>query len=248
LIELYENEIIDDLLIGGLKIIQKKSGFRFSIDAVLLAHFAAVKKGNKIIDLGTGTGVIPLILTTRAQDLEITGVEIQKDMAQMAKRSLFLNHLEQVKIINADLRELGTEHYGRYDLVTSNPPYLPLKQGKISPIEGIALARHEVKCSMEDVIRTAQQLLKNQGKFALVHRAERLAEIIACLKSYSLEPKRLRLIHPYLAKPANLLLIEAVKGAKPGLKVHEPLIIYNADGTYTREILEYYCGGETCES
>lgn len=247
MVEIRENETIDDLILGGLKIIQKNSGFRFSLDAVLLAHFVAVKKGSKIIDLGTGTGVIPLILTTRAQELEITGIEIQKEVAQMAKRSMDLNHLDMVRIINTDLRNMGQEHYGRYDVVISNPPYLPLNQGKISPSEEIAISRHEIKCSLEELIKSAGKFLKNQGKFALVHRAERLAEIISLLKLYTLEPKRIRFIHPYQAKPANLLLVEAIKGASPGLTVHTPLVVYKDDGTYAKEILEYYGGDMTCE-
>ncbi|KJS18796.1 MAG: hypothetical protein VR72_21555 [Clostridiaceae bacterium BRH_c20a] len=246
MVDVRENESIDELILGGLKIIQKTGGFRFSLDAVLLAHFATVKKGYKVIDLGTGTGVIPLILTTRALELNITGVEIQEEVAQRAKRSLALNQLKNIKIITADLRNLGEEHLGHYDLVISNPPYLTLNQGKISPSEEIALSRHEIKCSLEDLIRSAQKLIKNQGRFALIHRAERLAEIIAYLKVYKLEPKRIRLIHPYLAEAANLVLIEVIKGAKPGLTVHTPLVIYNGDGTYTKEILDYYDGGETC--
>ncbi|KJS87909.1 MAG: hypothetical protein JM58_02565 [Peptococcaceae bacterium BICA1-8] len=248
MVDVRENESIDDLILGGLKIIQKTGGFRFSLDAILLAHFATVKKGYRIIDLGTGTGIIPLILTTRAHELDITGVEIQEEAAQMAKRSLALNQLLDIKIINADLRKLGEEHWGHYDLVISNPPYLTLNQGKISPSEEIALSRHEIKCSLEDLIRSGEKLVKNRGKFALIHRAERLAEIIAHLNTYKLEPKRIRLIHPYLAESANLLLVEAIKGGKPGLTVHTPLVVYNADGTYTKEILNYYYGGETCDS
>lgn len=243
--EIRENETLDDLILGGLKIIQKNSGFRFSLDAVLLAHFPEVKDGFKIIDLGTGTGVIPLILTTRAKNLRITGVEIQGEIARMAQRSMDLNQLNQVKIINADLRSLGREHYGKYDLVISNPPYLPVNQGKISPIQEIALSRHELMCSLEELIFAAKKLVKNSGKVALIHRSERLAEIIAGLKAKGLEPKRIKPIHPYLKKPANLILVEAIKGAKSGLILDSPLVVYNEDGTYTEEILKYYYGGET---
>lgn len=246
MVEIFDNETIDDLILGGLKIIQKKKGFRFAIDAVLLAHFATVKKGAKIIDLGTGTGVIPLILSTRGRDLEITGVEIQKQVAQMAQRSIALNHLEGIKIINTDFNDLDSMHHTKYDLVVSNPPYLPVDRGKISPSEEIALSRHELKCSLEDLVKSAVLLLKNQGRFALIHRSDRLAEIIALLTTHKLEPKRIRLVHPFFGKPANLLLVEAIKGAKTGVAVHEPLVIYDNDGKYTKEILEYY-GGETCE-
>ncbi|NLT95140.1 MAG: tRNA1(Val) (adenine(37)-N6)-methyltransferase [Clostridia bacterium] len=240
-----DTETIDDLILGGLRVIQKTGGFRFSLDAVLLAHFVAVKDGYKIIDLGTGTGVIPLILTTRARNLEITGVEIQEEIALMAQRSIKLNNLEQVTIFNADLRALGPEHYGKYDLVVSNPPYLPVNQGKISPIKEIALSKHEITCTLEDLVITAGKLAKNSGKIALIHRAERLPETISLLKGKGLEPKRLRAVHPYQKRPANLILIEAVKGAKPGLAIESPLIVYNDDGTYSDEILTYYNGGET---
>jgi tRNA1Val (adenine37-N6)-methyltransferase len=246
LVEIFANETIDDLILGGLKVIQKKKGFRFALDAVLLAHFASLKRGNKIIDLGTGTGIIPLILSTRAKDLKITGVEIQQEVAQMARRSVTLNNLKDIEIVNADLRNIGSEQHGQYDLVISNPPYLPIGQGKISPIEEVALSRHELECSLEDLVKSAALLLKNKGNFALVHRPERLGEIISLLTKFKIEPKRIRLVHPFLNKNANLVLIEATKGTKPGLIVHEPLVIYHDDGVYTKEIMEYYDGGETC--
>lgn len=244
--DIRENETVDDLILGGLRIIQKSSGFRFSLDAVLVAQFAFVKNGLKIIDLGTGTGVIPLILTTRAQNLDITGVEIQEEIALMAQRSMKLNNLDQVTIIHGDLRRLGQEHYGKYDLIISNPPYLPVNQGKISPAKEIAISRHEIMCSLEDLILAAAKLAKNQGRFALIHRSERLAEIITILKANGMEPKRMRFVHPYLKRPANLILLEAIKGAKPGMTIDTPLVVYNDDGTYTREIQKYYDGGETC--
>lgn len=244
-VEIKENETIDDLILGDLKIIQKRDGFRFSLDAVLLAHFAHLKKGAQIIDLGTGTGIIPLLLSTREVGLEILGVEIQKAIAEMAQRSIALNALKQIQVINEDFRELGREHFNRYDLVISNPPYLPVAQGKISPKEEIAVARHELKCTLEDLIKAASKFMVDKGRLALIHRAERLAEIISYAKSYNLEPKRLRLIYPYLNQTANLVLVEAIKGGKPGLQVQKPLIVYNEDGSYTQEILEYYLSGVT---
>ncbi|MDK2822278.1 MAG: tRNA1Val (adenine37-N6)-methyltransferase [Clostridia bacterium] len=245
-VKIKENETVDDLILSGLKIIQKTSSFRFSIDAVLLAHFVTVKKKDKVIDLGTGTGVIPLIISTREKELDLTGIEIQEEMAEMAKRSMLLNNLTDIKIIAGDFRKLGKEFNNKFNLVVSNPPYLPLNQGKISSIPEIALSRHEIKCTLGELMETAARLLKNQGRFTLIHRAERLGQIIALLQKEKLEPKRMRLVHSHFNKPANLVLLESVKGASPSLKVYEPLIIYNQDGSYTNEILNYYFGGEAC--
>jgi len=245
LVEIRENETIDDLIISDLKIIQKSKGFRFSIDAVLLAHFATVKKRDKVIDLGTGTGVIPLILSSREADLDLTGIEIQAEMAEMSSRSMVLNKRADIKIIQGDFRKLDKMFNDKFDLVVSNPPYLPINHGKISPIPQVAISRHEIKCNLDELVQTAARLLRFQGRFALIYKVERLSEIFRELQKGSLEPRRMRLIHPQINKPANLVLIEAVKGAKSDLKILEPLIIYNQDGAYTKELLEYYFGGET---
>ncbi|MFZ7102176.1 MAG: tRNA1(Val) (adenine(37)-N6)-methyltransferase [Peptococcaceae bacterium] len=244
--ELRENEVIDDLILTGLKIIQKTDNFRFSIDAVLLAHFVTLRNGDKIIDLGTGTGVIPLILTTRQTGLAITGVEIQKEMADMAARSVKLNNLENITVMNEDLRRLDPTFFTNHDLVVANPPYFPINQGKVNPVKEIALARHEITCTIKDLIATAQKLLKDKGRFSLVHRAERLGEIIVILVQAGLEPKRIRFVHTYDNKPANLVLIEAMKNAKSGVIIQEPLIVYTEKGSYSAEVFKYYFGGETC--
>jgi len=245
MVEIKDNETVDDLLISGLKIIQKARGFRFSLDAVLLAHFVTVKEKDKVIDLGTGTGIIPLLLTTRAKGLDLTGVEIQKEIAEMAQRSMILNGLNEIKIMNEDLRQIPKSFNGQYDLVVANPPYLPLNQGKISPLPEVAISRHEIKCSLEELVRTAARLLKPQGRFALIHKSDRLTELMLVLKANDLEPRRMRLIHPKLEKNANLVLLEARKGAQPYLEVLNPLIVYERDGSYSQELLEYYLGGES---
>lgn len=237
-----ECEIIDD--IGyGLKIIQRQKGFKFGIDAVLLSHFTTIKKQDKIVDLGTGSGIIPLLLYgIHHGDITITGIEIQKVYAEMAQRSVKLNGLEgHIRIINADLKDapdmLGCENF---DVVVTNPPYRKASVGKVSPSDERAIARHELLCSLEDVIKASARLLKYSGRFAMVHLPERLPEIIFLLKKYRLEPKRLRLVYPYSQSPPNLLLIECVKGGKPQLNILPPLIVYRDDGHYTDEILNIY--------
>ncbi|MFZ5944516.1 MAG: tRNA1(Val) (adenine(37)-N6)-methyltransferase [Bacillota bacterium] len=242
-----ENETVDDLILSGLKIIQKKNGFRFSIDSVLLTHFPAVKKGDRIIDLGTGTGVVPLLMSTRGEDLALTGIEIQEEIAEMARRSVELNNLSRVEIIQGDLRKLNKEMFNHFNLVVSNPPYLPVNQGKVSPQPEVALARHEIMCTLSELVQTAKKLLKEKGRLAMVHRAERLGEIMYELHKHGLCPSRLRLVYPHLDKHANLVLIEAVKGSGVSLKVEKPLIVYKDETCYTDELLNYYFGGGTCE-
>lgn len=239
-----EHEVIDD--IGhGLKIIQRQKGFKFGIDAVLLSHFVTIKKHDKIVDLGTGSGIIPLLLYGiygGKNNLNITGIEIQKIYAEMAQRSIKMNSLEQhIKVIHADLKDapniLG---YESFDVVITNPPYRKASIGKISPCDERAIARHELLCSLEDIITTSFKLLKYGGRFAMVHLPERLSEIIFLLKKYALEPKRMRLVYPDDRSPSNLLLIECVKGGKPQLNILPPLIVYRHDGNYTDEILNIY--------
>lgn len=242
LVEIKDDESLDDLILSGLKIIQKKAGFRFAIDAVLLAHFTSLKSKDRVIDLGTGTGIIPLLLTTRCQDLEITAIDIQEDVVEMAKRTLKLNNLNNIRIIQGDFRKLANLEKGSFSLVVSNPPYLPLNQGKISPREEIALSRHELKCNLQELVATASRLLKIGGRFSVVYRSERLAELINEFTKEKIEPKRLRLVYPQLDKSSNLVLLEGIKGAKPGLKIEEPLAVYDGQGNYTQEVLKFYGG------
>ena len=238
---LKDGERIDDLLIGGLKIIQSQFEFCFSLDAILLAHFATVRQGGQAVDLGTGTGVIPLLLTTRGIG-HVSGVEFSPSMAEMANRSIGLNELQQkVKIIHGDLckvKELLPA--GEYDLVVSNPPYRPVGGGFISPNDRVAMAKHEVTATLQDVVNAARHLVKSRGRFAMVHLPERMSEILVAMSQADLEPKRLQLVHSAIDKKPKMLLVEGTRGAKPGLEVLPPLIVYQANGSYSDEIQKYY--------
>lgn len=238
---LKDGERIDDLLIGELKILQSEFEFCFSLDAILLAHFAMVRQGGQAVDLGTGTGVIPLLLTTRGIG-HVSGVEFSPSMAEMANRSIVLNQLEhKVKIIHGDLckvKELLPA--GECDLVVSNPPYRPVGGGFISPNDRVAMAKHEVTATLQDVVNAARYLLKTRGRFAMVHLPERMSEILVAMSQAGIEPKRLQLVHSTIDKKPKMLLIEGMRGAKPGLEVLPPLIVYQADGSYHDEIQKYY--------
>lgn len=238
---LADGERFDDLQINGLKVIQHKDQFRFSVDAVLLAHFAYLKKKTRIIDLGTGTGVIPLLLTTRGADT-ITGIEINPVMAKLAQRSVSYNRLDdKIKIVQGDLREIRNLFpSGSFDLVVSNPPYRPVEQGKMSELDAVAMARHEVSATLEDVVKTARYLLNMRGRFAMVHLPERLAEIIVIMHSVGIEPKRLQFVHSKIERKPVLILIEGIVGAKAGMTIEKPFTIYNEDGSYHRDIMKYY--------
>lgn len=237
-----EGERIDDLLSPSFKIIQHERHFRFAIDAVLLANFTTVKKDEFVIDLGTGTGVIPLLLAGRQQPRRVIGIEIQNMLVDMARRSVLLNSLEDY----IDIRELDLKNaaeqlgYGIADVVTANPPYRPVDNGEKNLLEPVAIARHEVCCTLQDVLKSASQLLKNRGRFYMVHLAERLSDIIATAKLYRLEPKVLRMVHSYVQNQAKLVLIQMVKGAQSSLQVLPPLIIYDRPGCYTAEVYKYY--------
>ncbi len=250
-VQLGEFERIDDLQFKGLKIIQNTKKFCFGTDAVLLSHFAGVKKGDKVVDLGTGTGIIPILLAGRSKDLEIIGVEIQPDMAEMANRSVKLNKLEsRVRIISGDLKEAPAMLGQRgYTLVVSNPPYKKAGSGIVNPYDSKAIARHEILCTLEDILSVASKLLVVGGRFAMIHQTDRLMDILMGMRQYKLEPKRIRLIHPNQNKAPNLVLIEATLQGRPYLKWMPPLFIYNEKGQYTEELLEIYhmqektCGG-----
>lgn len=247
-IPLKQSERIDDLQLKGLKIIQDTDGFCFGIDAVLLGNYAEVKKGAKVVDLGTGTGIIPLIIYGKNQPSKILGVEVQAEVAQMARRSMALNQVQDtIEILECNLKE-ATRHLGKaqFDVVTSNPPYMPAGRGEQNPGDKKAISRHEVLCSLEDVIRTASELLNTSGKFFMVHRPQRLVDILLLMRQYDLEPKSIRFIHPYAGKKANLLLVKGIKGGMAEMKMEDPLYVYNEDGTYTDEIHQIY--GEIWEN
>lgn len=234
-------ERIDDLVIGGLKIIQHPEEFCFSLDAVLLAHFATIVPGCEAVDLGMGTGAVSFLLAARGA--KMTGVELNPRLADMADRSIALNRLENtVRVLCRDLRLLrGCLPAGVYPLVVSNPPYRPSGRGYINPSDGLAAARHEVTASLADVLAAARYLVKYRGRFAMVHLPERMAEILAAMSDAGLEPKRLRLVYPAADKKPKFLLVEGIRGARPGLDVLPPLFVYSADGEYSQEIMEYYC-------
>jgi tRNA1Val (adenine37-N6)-methyltransferase len=237
-----EDERIDDLQRNGYHIIQKKNGFCFGMDAVLLSGFATVKKGERAIDLGTGTGIIPILLTAKTEGEHFTGLEIQSEVADMAARSVRLNGLEdRLDIVQGDIRE-ASRLFGKasFDVVTSNPPYMTDTHGLKNPDLPKAIARHEVLCTLEDVVREASLLLRTGGRLYMVHRPRRLAEIISVLRQYNLEPKRMKMVHPFIDKEANMVLIEAVRGGGVMMNVEAPVIVFQAPGVYSEEIVTTY--------
>lgn len=241
-VEIKSGERIDDLHRNGYLLIQNTKMFCFGIDAVLLSGFAQVKKGENMIDLGTGTGVIPILLEAKTKGNHFTGIEIQKESVEMAKRSVILNGLEKkITIDEGDIKQ-AISIYGSavFDVVTSNPPYMNDGGGLKNDYTPKAIARHEVLCNLEDVIYNASKLLKTGGRFYMVHKPHRLADIIALMRQHRLEPKRLRFVQSYANKEPSLLLIEGSRNGKPMIKVESPLIIYQSDGSYTEEIKKIY--------
>lgn len=241
-IELKPGERIDELQRNGYQIIQNENGFCFGMDAVLLSGFARVKKGEQALDLGTGTGIIPILLEAKTEGEHFTGLEIQETSADMAGRSVRLNDLDQkVSIVKGDIKE-ATDLFGKasFDVVTSNPPYMTGQHGLVNPDMPKAIARHEILCTLEDVISQASALLKENGRFYMVHRPFRLAEIMVMMSRYRLEPKRMKLVYPFADKEPNMVLIEGLKGGRPRITVEKPLIVYQKPGVYTDEIYDIY--------
>ncbi|MCR4956971.1 MAG: tRNA1(Val) (adenine(37)-N6)-methyltransferase [Lachnospiraceae bacterium] len=241
-IHLKPGERLDDLNRNGYKIIQDEKRFCFGMDAVLLSGFAKVKPGERVADLGTGTGVIPILLEAKTQGSYFTGLEIQEDSADMAMRSVSYNHLEEkIEIVNGDIKDaaklLGASSY---HVVTSNPPYMIGQHGLQNPESEKAIARHEILCTLDDVVRQAASLLMDKGRFYMVHRPFRLPEIMETMRKYKLEPKRMRLVYPYVDKEPNMVLIEGILSGNPRMTVEKPLIVYRDKGVYTDEILEIY--------
>ncbi|MCR4866285.1 MAG: tRNA1(Val) (adenine(37)-N6)-methyltransferase [Lachnospiraceae bacterium] len=239
---LKEHERIDDLQRNGYKIIQDPCRFCFGMDAVLLSGFARADKGDHVIDLGTGTGIIPILMEAKTEASHLIGLEIQEESADMARRSVALNDLEaKIDIVTGDIKQ-AVELFGKstMDVVTSNPPYMIGQHGLKNPDSEKAIARHEVLCTLEDVVKAAAALLKPGGNFFMVHRPFRLAEIMTCLSNYKLEPKRMRLVYPFVDKEPNMVLIEANRGGRSRLTVEKPLIVYKEQGVYTDEIYEVY--------
>lgn len=240
--ELREDERIDDLQRNGYRIIQNPEKFCFGMDAVLLSGFVRVKKGAQVLDLGTGTGIIPILLEAKTQAAHLTALEIQEESADMARRSVHLNGLEaKIDIVTGDIKEADKIFKAAsFDVVTCNPPYMIGQHGLTNPDEPKAIARHEILCTLEDVVRNAAKLLKTGGSFFMVHRPFRLAEIITVMTRYRLEPKRMQLVYPYVDKEPNMVLIEGCRGGRPRMTVEKPLIVFKAPNVYMDEICDLY--------
>lgn len=242
-IELKENERIDDLEYKGLKIIQNTKGFCFGIDAVLLSDYAKnIKKEARVLDLGTGTGIISILLCEKTNLSKIIGVEVQKEVADMAKRSVRLNNLEnKFEIINDNITNLE-KIYERnsFDVIVTNPPYKKENTGIVNEEKKKLISRHEILAKLEDYIKISNKLLKDKGEFYMVHRPERLVDIIVYMRQYKIEPKEIRFVCSHENEPPKLVLIKGVKNGKPFLKFKENLYIYEKDGNYTEEILKIY--------
>lgn len=241
-VALRENERIDELQRNGYKIIQNAEKFCFGMDAVLLTGFARIGEGEAVLDMGTGTGIIPILLEAKTAAAHFTALEIQEESVDMARRSVRLNGLtDKIDVVMGDIKEADTLFpAASFDVITCNPPYMIKQHGLANPDAPKAIARHELLCTFEDVARNAARLLKTGGKFFLVHRPFRLAELIVTLTKYGIEPKRLQLVYPYVDKEPNMVLIEGCRGGKPRLTVEKPLIVYKSPGVYTDEIYKVY--------
>lgn len=237
-----EDESIDDLKLEGLRLIQKNYAFRFGVDAVLLSHFANIKSKFEVVDLCTGTGIIPFLLTGKYNPRKVVGVEIQDMMVEMASRSVKLNSLEEkLKFICGDLKNVDfIKTLGRFDAVTVNPPYKLFNSGIINPLDNIAIARHEIACTLEDVIEAARTLLKDNGRMYMVHRPDRLVDILSLMRKHKIEPKRIQMVHPNIRKAPNIVLIEGQRDGGSFLKWEAPIYVYGEDGKYSEQINSIY--------
>ena len=236
------NERIDDLMRDGLKLIQNTDIFCFGMDAVLLSTYATAGKKDRVLDMGTGNGIIPVLMQSKNPGSTYSALEIQEGSAQLARRNVELNHLEnRISVVKGDIKEASTI-FGEasFNVVTSNPPYMNENHGLKNPEMPKAIARHEVLCNLEDVIRESAKMLKPKGRFYMVHRPHRLVDIISLMRQYRIEPKRIRMVHPFADKEANMVLIEGCRGGKSMVKVEKPLIVYKEQGVYTDEIYDIY--------
>ncbi len=235
-------ERLDELQRNGYVIIQDPKRFCFGMDAVLLSGFAQVKSGERALDLGTGTGIIPILLEAKTNGTHFTGLEIQQESADMAKRSVRLNKLEsKIEIVSGDIKD-ASRIFGAssFHVVTVNPPYMIGNHGLQNNLDAKTIARHEILCTLEDIMRESTKLLLPKGRFYMVHRPFRLSEIMCVMTKYGIEPKRMRLVYPYIDREPNMVLIEGLRGGKPRMTVEKPLIVYQAQGVYTDEIIEWY--------
>ena len=236
------DEGIDDLQLKGLKLIQKQQGFRFGLDAVLLSDFANIKNKHRVVDLCTGTGIIPFLAYGKYNPKEVIGLEIQDDMVEMANRSSELNDITDiVKFVHGDLKDKKLiDSLGKFDVVTVNPPYKLNNAGIVNPNDKLAIARHEVMCTLEDVIIASRRLLKDNGRMFIVHRPERLADIFGLMRKYKIEPKRVRMVQPNTKKAPNIVLVEGQRDGGAFLKWEETLYVYDDNGNYSEEINRIY--------
>ena len=239
---IHPHERLDDLERSNLKIIQDPKRFCFGMDAVLLSGFAQVKAGESALDIGTGTGIIPLLLSAKTPGRHFTGLEIQPAMADMAARSVAYNHLESsIDIVCGDVcKSSELWKSGTWDVITCNPPYMNDRHGLKNPDDALAVARHEIACTLEDILRESSRMLKSKGRLYMVHRPHRLIDIIDGMRRYRLEPKTMQMVHPYADKEANMVLIEAVKDGGVYLHALPPIIVYESEGVYTRQITHIY--------
>ena len=239
---LKEDERIDDLQLDGLKIIQNPKGFCFGIDAVLLSHFIKVRSNETVVEFGTGTGIIPILLSSKGKFAKIKAFEVQAEVADMANRSILMNGLsEKIEIIQDNLK--AAQNYisqGTIDVVFSNPPYMSGEGGIKNENLKKTISRHEILCNLEDIISQASKLLKFRGRFYMIHRPNRMVDILTLCRQYKLEPKEIRMIQPYQDKKPNIFLLMCSKGGQPDLKFMDPLIVYEKDGCYTSEIYKIY--------
>lgn len=240
--QIYGKEVTTDDLQNGYYIYQPADGFRFGVDAVLLSEFSRIKPGENVLDMGTGTGIIPILLAAKTKGRHFTGLEIQEFSAAVAKESVLLNKLEErIDIVNGDIKE-ASKLFGNesFNVIVSNPPYMIADHGLRNDADEKYIARHEALCTFDDIAREASRVLISKGRFYLIHRPFRLAELFMTLKKYKLEPKRMRLVHSYVDKEPQMVLIEASKGGNSGIKIEKPLIIYEKGGEYTEELKEIY--------
>lgn len=235
-------ERLDDLQRNNYHIIQNPEKFCFGMDAVLLSGFAAAKPGERVLDIGTGTGIIPILLAARTKGEHFTGLEIQEESADMARRSIGYNHLEErISVVTGDIKE-AEELFSpaSFHVITTNPPYMAQNHGIKNPQSPKAIARHELLCTLEDIVRKASRLLVPGGRFYMVHRPFRLAEMMVLLTSCRLEPKRIRFVHPFVDREPSMVLLECHKGGRSRVTVEKPLILYSEPGCYTEEIKREY--------
>lgn len=234
----YDYEKVEDLGLNNLKVIQNKNGFCFGSDAVLLSRFVKLKKGAKVLDLCTGTGIIPVLVWGLCNPESIDAVEIVPEVASMAQRTMELNGIEdKIRVKCADVKNV-LDIYGHhsFDIVTCNPPYMNVGGGLVNPKDNLAIARHEILCTLDDVVKAARDVLKPCGKLFMVHRADRMCDVISTFRKYKIEPKRLKIVYPGEGKTASLILIEGAKDGKPQLKLEEAVFMYDKDGNYLQSL------------